>query len=265
MKSSRLFDSGEHKWIVLGRDTEKNQYVIDTNEYIVIHGGHALLFDPGGTEIFPQVLSEVAKHVEIEKIETMVVSHQDPDIASSLAMWLDLCPDIKIYCSWLWTGFISHFGMGSDMVLEPIPDEGMEISIGTSSASVYAVPAHYCHSPGNHSYYDPIANIVFSGDIGAALVPANADMFVNDFEDHIQYMDTFHKRWMPSTQALKAWVARIRVLEPAMICPQHGCIFKGETVNQFLDWLESLDVGHWLSEENDPDYDKAAWMRWKKT
>lgn len=244
MRSEVIYSQGGRQWIAIGRDPKKPDSVIDTNEFLIIQDGAALLLDPGGVKIFPKVLAELTRYIPPEAIKTIALSHQDPDIGSSLSLWLDLCPHTDVYCSWLWSGFITHFGMGSDIVLKSIPDEGMAIPFGHSS--VQAVPAHYCHASGNFSFYDPEAGILFSADIGAALLPdARAGMVVEDFEQHIRYMETFHKRWMPSTSALRAWVNRARSLQPRMICPQHGAIFQGDDVPRFLDWLESLEVGLW--------------------
>ena len=246
MQSKVLYNQDGHQWIVIGRDPEKDSHVIDTNEYVIINRGHAMLLDPGGIQIFPQVLAELAKYVRMQDIKVIFASHQDPDICSSLAMWLDLNPTIKTYCSWLWTGFVSHFSTGAVITLNPIPDQGMRIRIGDEGPEVEAVPAHYCHSSGNFSLYDPTAGILFSGDIGGALVPDHhASLVVTDFEQHIQYMRGFHLRWMPSTVALRGWTQRVRAIKPRMICPQHGSIFEGEMVGKLLDWLDSLEVGQW--------------------
>lgn len=246
VQSKVLFDDNGHQWIVMGRDPEKDSHVIDTNEYVIIHRGHAMLLDPGGIQIFPQVLAELAKYVRVQDIRVIFASHQDPDICSSLAMWLDLNPAIKTYCSRLWTGFVSHFSTGTVIELTGIPDEGMRIRIGDEGPELEAVPAHYCHSSGNFSLYDPMAGILFSGDIGSALVPDHeASLVVADFEQHIQYMRGFHLRWMPSTTALRGWTARVRALKPRMICPQHGSVFQGDMVGKLLDWLDSLEVGQW--------------------
>ncbi len=50
---------------------------------------------------------------------------------------------------------------------------------------------------------------------------------------------------MPSTTALRGWVARVRALEPRLVCPQHGAIFRGPAVAQLFDWLDGLEVGQW--------------------
>lgn len=244
MISKVIFEKGSHKWVYLGRDKNKPEEVIDTNQFVVIDKDQGMLLDPGGIEIFPNVLTEITKHISTENIIGLIASHQDPDIASSLALWLDLCDGLSIYCPWIWTGFLAHFGMGTRLKLQAVKDEGMEITVGASK--LILVPAHYCHSSGNFSVYDPEAGILFSGDIGAALLPPGQDdIFVSDFQKHIQYMEGFHRRWMPSSQALRAWANRVRALDPTMITPQHGSLFQGENVSKFLDWIENIEVGKW--------------------
>lgn len=243
MKSTVLYEGSEHRWIVMGRDPSRREQIVDTNQYAIATQGGSLLVDPGGIEIFPQVVSELVQHVRLDEVKALFSSHQDPDISSSLSMWMDLCPGIKVYTSWMWSGFLSHFCMGRALDFEEIPDEGGSIRIGSAGVGVEAIPAHYCHSSGNFGLWDPRARILFSGDVGAALLPdAEADLFVTDFDAHIQYMEGFHLRWMPANAPLRAFARRARALSAQMICPQHGSIFRGDDVNRFLDWIENLDV-----------------------
>ncbi len=248
MKSIVLHESSCCQWIVLGRDESRRPDVIDTNQYVIRGGRGALLLDPEGIEVFPQVLAELARHLRADEVTGIFSSHQDPDVISSLSMWLDLCPNAKVYTSWLWTGFIAHFCMGNHIDFVALPDEGGAIAIGNGS-TVELIPAHYCHSSGNFSLYDPEASILYSGDIGAAMLPsADEALFVEDFDRHVVLMEGFHRRWMPSNRALRSWVDRVRLLDPKIICPQHGSIFRGFDVSRFLDWQANLDV-----EEVDPN------------
>lgn len=244
MKSELLFDDGQHRWIALGRDPARRDQVIDTNEYLIVSHGEGLLLDPGGTEIFPQVLAAVTEHIDARQIKTFFASHQDPDVMSSLPLWMMLCQDAEIHLPRIWGGFMAHFGYEYIEKFHLIQDQGGPFRIGARGRMMEFVPAHYCHSSGNFSMYDPHAKILFSGDIGAALVPDDAySLFVEDFDRHIQYMEGFHRRWMPSNRAKNAWVQRVRALEVDMLCPQHGSIFRGPDVKRFLDWLEALEVG----------------------
>ncbi|MGZ3697501.1 MAG: oxygen-binding di-iron domain-containing protein [Bdellovibrionota bacterium] len=241
MLRKTLFDDGIHEWIAFARDPNKPDSVIDTNEYLIVNSGTAMLLDPGGAEIFPVVLSEISKAIDIQKITQFLCSHQDPDIMSSLPLWMALNPKASIYVSWLWSKFISHFGNSYvDRFIE-VPDEGMRLMVGNQELTL--VPAHYLHSSGNFNLYDPRAKILFSGDIGAALLPAEHPLFVEDFEAHIPFIEGFHRRWMPSNEAKNRWIRRVRRLDVEMICPQHGAIFKGKNVSRFLDWFEELEVG----------------------
>lgn len=242
MKAEILANTGDHKWIVFGRDPAKPNYVIDTNEYIIISGGNAMIMDPGGTGIFPDVVSAITQHVSIDSIKVIFGSHQDPDILSSLALWLEICPQAKVYVPWTWSDFITHFGCTKDQMVT-IPDEGMTINL-SPKCRLELVPAHYLHSSGNIHVYDPLTKIYFSGDVGAALLPPDYNsMFVEDFDKHVRYMEGFHRRWMPSDRARDVWVERVRKKEIAMMCPQHGAIFRDGQVKQFLDWFGALPLG----------------------
>lgn len=240
MKTHKLFENGSHTWLMFGRDDEKPEQIIDTNQYIVITKNNALLMDPGGIELFSAMLSAVIKQVPSDKITHLFASHQDPDIISSLGLWDQALPSATLHSPWLWESFIRHFGMKS-ITYSAIPDEGNSLKL--DNVSLDFIPAHYLHSSGNFNVYDSEAKILMSGDIGAALESVDAPLFVEDFDEHIGKMKMFHQRWMPSNTAKNDWVHRVRKLDVEMMCPQHGRIFKGDNVKRFLDWFEALDVG----------------------
>jgi len=240
MKTHKLFESNSHTWLMFGRDDEKPNEIIDTNQYIVISNKNALLMDPGGIELFSAMLSAVIKQLPAEKITHLFASHQDPDIISSLGLWDQALPSATLHSPWIWESFIKHFGM-NHISYAAIPDEGSSLKI--DQVTLDFIPAHYLHSSGNFNVYDSDAKILMSGDIGAALESVDAPLFVEDFDEHICKMKMFHQRWMPSNEAKNDWVNRVRKLDVEMMCPQHGRIFKGDNVKRFLDWFEALEVG----------------------
>ena len=235
-----LWEAGEHSWKVIARDPERPSHLIDTNEYLISDGVDAILTDPGGQEVFPAVFSALCEGFDPMRLSALFSSHQDPDVISSLALWLDFNPTLRCYTSRLWCSFIPHFG-GDANTLVPIPDEGMTLPVG--SLGLRAVPAHYLHSAGNHHLYDPRSGLYFSGDVGAALLPVGAPLFVEDFDAHIRHAEGFHRRWMGSNEAKRDWCKRVRTLGPKMLCPQHGAIYRGDDVSRFIDWFEALEVG----------------------
>ncbi len=73
----------------------------------------------------------------------------------------------------LWERFIPHFtrpGKLTDRTIA-IPDAGLNLALG--DIRLQALQAHFLHAEGNFSFYDPVSKILFSGDIGANLPPAN--------------------------------------------------------------------------------------------
>lgn len=241
MNHQMIYDDGKVRWFVFGRDLNKAESIIDTNEYVIETNDEAIILDPGGTEIFPYLLSGISEVIGLEKVKRFLCSHQDPDIFSSLPLWIALCPDSVVYMPHIWSNFMSHFGKECVVNFHSVPDRGMDIKLGKEILQI--IPAHFLHAAGNINLFCPRSEILFSGDLGSALVPKGYPFFVEDFEKHISYMQTFHERWMPSNSAKRSWVSKVRALQPKMICPQHGSIFKGKKmVNLFLDWLDNLEV-----------------------
>lgn len=240
MKVVKLHEGRSHQWLVFGRDDERPSKIIDTNQYMIKTTNHAIMLDPGGIELFSAMLAAVVHHVPINQITHLFASHQDPDIISSLGLWDKTLPHAELHAPWLWEGFLRHFGCNS-IRYNPLPDEGKSIRL--DDIELQFIPAHYMHSSGNFSVYDPQAKILMSGDIGAALLPDGAPLFVEDFDAHVDKMRLFHQRWMPSNRAKKDWIRRVRQLDIEYMAPQHGAIFKGRDVQRFLDWLDELEVG----------------------
>jgi flavorubredoxin len=240
-KAYEIFRDGDHAWWVIARDPERPGFVIDTNEYLVGDSQALLLADPGGAEVFPAVFSAIAEAADPAKVTTLFASHQDPDVISCLGLWLDFNPAIRCYVSRLWATFIPHFG-GTDHQLAAIPDEGMPIPVGRQT--LQAFPAHYLHSSGNFHLYDPKARLLFSGDVGAALLPADQDdLYVRNFDRHIAHARGFHQRWMGSKEAVLDWCERASALSLDLLCPQHGAIYQGADVERFIHWFAELPVG----------------------
>ena len=249
MKVFELYNKNNRRWVYFGRDRDKNKKIIDTNEYLIEIDGRGLLPDPGGLEVFPSFMAALSREIDLEKIDILYGSHQDPDIISSLALWMGVCKDALVYTPGIWMTFISHFA--EDVELQPIGDKGQNIALGNSS-DLQFIPAHYLHSSATFSLYDPVAKILLSGDIGAAILPdGHEEIFVTDFDYHVKYMKGFHRRWMPSNEAKLKWIERLRKLDVNMICPQHGSIFRDDDVKRFLDWFEGFEVAGALKDDEE--------------
>ena len=239
--SKVLYESDDHKFIWLGADEQEEKGVIRTNQFLIIHNGRGILLDPGGLHLFSRVVSAVSQYISLDNIDAIFYSHQDPDVSSGIALWMGICK-AQIYISQLWTRFLPHFGLVDSQRIIPLSEERLNLEIGGYALKV--VPSHFMHSVGCYSLFDPESSILFTGDIGAADMAYDGNtLFADDFEGHKGALVGFHKRYMNSRKVCARWVSLVRPLEPSIIAPQHGPLFRGENARVFMNWLENLECG----------------------
>ena len=237
-----LYEDNQHKFIWLGSESQYRKGAVQTMQYLIIDNGRGVLLDPGGVHLFSRVVTAVSRFISVDKIDTIFFSHQDPDVSSGIALWLGIT-NAKVYISELWVRFLPHFGIVDTTRVIGIPDKGMDIQLASGSL-MKCVPSHVMHSPGHFSLFDEKSRILFTGDIGAAVFGENDEtLFVEDFEAHIPFIKGFHMRYMASNKIVRRWADTVRRLNPAMLAPQHGAVYKNENVGKFLDWIANLQCG----------------------
>jgi flavorubredoxin len=242
MRNQKIYDSEQHKFILLNESDPGEEDGVRSNQYLIIHEGSGFLMDPGGFGVMPRVLAEMLRYITPGQIRGIFLSHQDPDIVGGLATWLELCK-CPVYVSRIWLRFLPHYGLTDMQRFVGVPDQGMRLET-TAGLNLQILPAHFLHSEGQINVYDPIAKILFSGDIGAAMLPNDKDeTFVDDFAAHLPYIEGFHRRYMCSNKAIRCWLDTIADLDIDMIAPQHGPVYRGQAVKDFLAWLRDLQCG----------------------
>ncbi len=242
MRNVTLFDDGDHQFILLNESDPGAENGIESNQYLIVHQRIGVLLDPGGWGVMPRVLTEMLHHLQPEDLAAIVLSHQDPDIVGGIATWLELT-SATVHVSSTWMRFLPHYGQIDIGRFFGVPDQGMALEI--PGCTLQLIPAHFLHSPGQINLFDPASGILFSGDVGAAAIKGDGEprAFIDDFAPHVPAIAGFHRRYMACNRALRIWVARVRSLNPTMIAPQHGPVYRGQAVADLLDWLEALPCG----------------------
>jgi flavorubredoxin len=240
-----LYNDGKHVCLAFyDLVDEEHDHAVQCNQFLIADSGHGALIDPGGNMTYNSLLMAMQKYFPSKELQYIFASHPDPDIVASINKWFVVSP-CKLLISALWTRFIPHFTTGRDIEgrIVGIPDPGCEVAVGNSR--IVAVPAHFMHAEGNFQFYDPVAKILFSGDLGVSLVDHDvAAQPVTDFTAHIGKMVGFHRRYMVSNKILRFWAEMVRKLDIEMIVPQHGQRFVGKAMcNRLIDWLEGLPCG----------------------
>lgn len=239
-----LFDNGEGHRVIAFHDLVRGDDGIHANQYLIEHGGRGALIDPGGALLYTPLSLAIAPFLRLNAIDWILASHQDPDVIGSVDRWL-MYTSARVATSRLWGRFIPHSvphyqqNTGYDRYYL-FEDRGGSVELAGSP--IRAIPAHFLHSVGNFHFYDPISRILFSGDVGASNVEQSFGA-VADFDGHAATMLGFHRRYMASNSAIRAWLARVRQLDVRLIAPQHGNFFEGPLVNRFYEWIAGVRCG----------------------
>jgi len=234
-----LYEDENHKNVLMEDYSEGE--MIPANQHLIMHNGKGMFLDPGGHKMHSKLFADLSDHLLPNKIKYLFFSHKDPDIVAAINFWL-MATEADGYMSSMWVRFVSHFGIDSMMSdrIKPISDEGCLLDLEGVHLSI--IPAHFLHSCGNFQVYDPVSKILYSGDLGASIGTENR--IIEDFDSHIQYIEGFHRRYMPTNKGYQYWANMVEQLDIEIIAPQHGAIYKGkENVKKFIDWVRDTQCG----------------------
>ena len=245
--NTELYNDSNHRCIAYSDSCGDIKSGVQSNQFLIIDNGQSALLDPGGDLTYPELYTSINNEIMVNDLDYLLLSHQDPDVASSLSKWL-ASTRCQVYAPSVWARFLPHLCRTAkacqlpDRIM-PIPDEGLSIPLGNTD--LVAIPAHFLHSEGNFQFYDPVSKILFSGDLGASMTEENnLPSEVEDFDAHIVHMEGFHKRYMSSRKIGLLWANMVRKLDVEWIVPQHGGSFKGANmVNRVIEWVENQECG----------------------
>lgn len=240
---TELFRSGDHCCLMFSDLCDGSGEAVQSNQFLIVDGDTGAIIDPGGNMAYNDLYLGMSKHFAPSKLSALLASHADPDIIAALDRWIT-ATQAPLYISTLWARFAPHFCKAgkTEGRIVGIPDSGMRIPIGRSE--LIAVPAHFMHAEGNFQFYDPLARILFSGDLGVSLISgAQARTPVYDLRELLPHMEAFHRRYMVSNKILRLWADMVSTLDIAMLVPQHGAPLAGPAVGQFINWVRELHCG----------------------
>lgn len=238
-----LYNQNGHVCLMFTHLGDEGGEAVQANQFLVIDGLQGAVIDPGGNVAYNELLLMVGRFFPPQKLSMILASHADPDIIASLDRWMT-STQATLYISRLWERFAPHFckpGKTQGRIVG-VPDPGMRIRLGSSE--IVALPAHFMHSEGNFQFWDPVSRILFSGDLGVSLgTSADAAQPITSLAAHIPKMEAFHRRYMVSNKVLRLWANMARTLPIHMIVPQHGAPLAGPAVQEFIDWISTVDCG----------------------
>lgn len=240
---------------------------LQCNPYLIMDGDEGVLIDGGSRPDFSTVMMKIMETgMDPKKISTLIYHHYDPDLCGSIPHLEDIIgrDDLTILSHKENNIFIRHYAPRSE--LKCINDMGLKL-VFKSGRTLRFFLTPYGHSAGSFMTLDEKTGILFTSDIfgsyqstkdwelfvefpEACIGCTNSDQFNKaDFKCHAigDHCPTtgilnFHRRVMPSNNALRHALSQVQRAIPSMIAPQHGpVLYRDADINHAIDFLGKAD------------------------
>lgn len=200
--------------------------------------------DPGSQIDYPQVRENLLLKLEsLSQLNLFSINHQDPDVVGNLVYMTEENPEL--------TGLVTEDVWRLVRHLKAFPKDlrftnkfKHNVARLPAGHRIQLVPTPFCHFRGAMAFYDPEAQVLFSGDLfGGLNQPGRVQIWGE--EPDWTGIALFHQIYMPSREAVRFAIRQVRALSPAVkiIAPQHGFVLQGDFMQAVLDRLYELPVG----------------------
>jgi flavorubredoxin len=227
------------------------------NPYLIIDNDEALVIDGGSRPDFPTVMMKILQTgIAPDQIRALLYQHYDPDLCGSIPNFEGIInrKDLKIISATENLMFIRHYSVASRLVTLVEVNNQFTFSSGRT---LQFVKTPYSHSAGSFVTFDPKSKIVFTSDLFGSY-GSDWDLFLELKPECIECANladcpkklpncpindilNFHKKIMPSSNALKYAFEKILALPFEKIAPQHGSIITDKReMNYIFKLLTSL-------------------------
>jgi flavorubredoxin len=227
-------------WVGTGTKTflSRNSYLLN---YKAAGKSNSLLIDPGPTVDLDVLIHKVTEVLgSISKVNAVFMNHQDPDVVGNAPYLARMNPNTLMLATEDTWRLVSLSGLDSTKFRAVERFKNMRIVMPTGH-KIKFIPTPFCHFRGACMLYDLESRILFTGDFMGGI--AATQLYAT--RANWSGVKAFHQLYMPSNDAIRLAVKRIRDLDPPprMIAPQHGSIILEEDISYFLDQMENLQVG----------------------
>ena len=211
------------------------------NPYLIVGDEEAVLIDPGSVLHYHVVAKKVLSVVPADRIATIIVQHQDPDLCASIPKFEALIEHpIRVVVPPRAALFMPYYGITSELVS---PKDNEKLTLAGRQLQFFYTP--YVHFAGAMMTWDESAHTLFASDVLGGLSTAWR-LFADP--DYIEAVRAFIEPYIGSRRAWLSALQTIRRLSPKRICPQHGSIID-ENIEAFLDAAAEFQVARMLPDE----------------
>ncbi len=219
---------------------------LSRNSYLRIFkgGGNAanMLIDPGPASDLDDLITKTTKILgDISRVNLIFLNHQDPDVVGNVPYLGKLNPRLTVLASEdTWRLVSLNSPKTGFKAVERF--KNLRISLNTQPYHrLQFIPTPFCHFRGACMLYDLESRILFTGDFMGGIAATGLEASESNWAG----IKAFHQLYMPSNEAIRKAVQKVRELDPPplVLAPQHGGIIKGALIEDFLSRMVELPVG----------------------
>ena len=215
--NDRETDLFEGLW-TLPKGVSYNAYLINDDKTAIID-----TIKSGNLSDYIERLTSVLP--EGRGIDYLIVNHMEPDHSGSIRMLRHLYPEMKIVGNKKTVEMIDAFYRITENIIEA--KEGDVLDLGHHKVTFAMIPM--VHWPESMVTYDATEKVLFSTDAFGGFSALEGGIFDDELDmvhyeyEILRYFANIVGRYAAPTQ--KA-IAKVRVLQPKIICPAHGPIHR---------------------------------------
>lgn len=215
------------------------------NAFVVKGTVKTALIDTAKKTHTNEFLARLSQVTEIEKLDYLIVNHNEPDHSGSIVDILDRNPGVKLICSAPALPFLKNI-INRDADMTGVKD-GHEIDLGGKTLRFFGMP--YMHWPDTMMEYLVEDGILFSNDGFASHVSFDGTAIWAD--QHPEYFDhEFYYYWdaimRPFSGYARRNLAKLDDLDIKVIATSHGPLIRHDArsfVEKYKEWSRDKSEG----------------------
>lgn len=217
----------------------KTDYGTTYNSYLVM-GEKAALIDGVKSGFEQQQFDRLAPHLPIEKIDYLVINHNEPDHSGGIMALLARNPRLKLLCAAPALPFVKNVVNDESVSIETVK-EGQQLDLG--GATLEFISAPFLHWPDTMFTYHVEEKILFSCDAYGVHFAPNNDIFYQPGDDLIDHEVWYYYDCIMRPYAKHCRSASQKVVdrEIAICAPSHGLVNRDDPkrfIKKYIEWTE---------------------------
>ena len=192
------------------------------NSYIVKGSNKTALIETAHKDYFENYLKNIEEIISIDKIDYIVMNHNEPDHSGSISKLIELNPNLTIITSPAGAIYLKNITNKSELKIKIVKD-GDCLSLGNKTLKFISAP--FLHWPDSMFTWLVEEKILFSCDfLGCHYCePYTIDTNITDKEAYLASLQIYYSAIF---SLFKKYVlnglSKISDLELSFVCPSHG-------------------------------------------